>query len=464
MSSSRCCRGSKRDGAEDGGVPARRAGRGRPGPRDRRAGAALGAAGGVHHRGSRHDGDSATRGTRRARLSGPLAGRADAQLRHARRSRSCAARAPRSGTRRPPLPRPARRHRGQRARPRPPGRGRGRHAQIAHARPHLEPLPHTSRSSRSPRSSSSCWAADARVFFTNSGTEANEAAFKIARRTGRPHIVAAENAFHGRTMGALALTGQPANRDAVRAVPPGVSHVPYGDVAALNAAVDPTRPRCSSNPSWARRGVDPAARGLLAAAREITAARGALLVLDEMQTGIGRTGAWFAHRRGHRARRRDAGEGPRRRPADRCVHRLRGGGVAARAGQHGTTFGGNPVCCAAALAVLDTIAGDGLLENVHARRRGASPRASRSWTTRWSRGSAAPGLLLGSCSPRRCPPRSAAAARDAGFLVQRRARRGPARAAADHHRRAGRGVPRRAARDPGRRRAAGDDGLDGPST
>jgi acetylornithine aminotransferase len=208
-------------------------------------------------------------------------------------------------------------------------------------------------------------APDARVVFGNSGAEANEAAFKIARRTGRPHIVAAQNAFHGRTMGALALTGQQAKRAPFEPLPPGVSHVPYGDVAALDAAVDADTAAVVLEPILGEAGVIVPPEGYLRAAREITAARGALLVIDEVQTGIGRTGAWFAHLSAGIVPdvvtlAKGLGGGL---PIGACV----GIGAAGRLlepGQHGTTFGGNPVCCAAALAVLDTIAGDGLLEHV----------------------------------------------------------------------------------------------------
>jgi acetylornithine/N-succinyldiaminopimelate aminotransferase len=206
---------------------------------------------------------------------------------------------------------------------------------------------------------------DARVVFGNSGAEANEAAFKIARRTGRPHIVAAQNAFHGRTMGALALTGQQAKRAPFEPLPPGVSHVPYGDTAALDAAVYADTAAVVLEPILGEAGVIVPPEGYLRAAREITAARGALLVIDEVQTGIGRTGAWFAHQSSGIVPdvvtlAKGLGGGL---PIGACV----GIGAAGRLlepGQHGTTFGGNPVCCAAALAVLDTIVGDGLLEHV----------------------------------------------------------------------------------------------------
>jgi acetylornithine/N-succinyldiaminopimelate aminotransferase len=206
---------------------------------------------------------------------------------------------------------------------------------------------------------------DSRVLFCNSGAEANETAFKIARRTGRPHIIAAQNAFHGRTMGALALTGQQLKRAPFEPLPPGVSHVPYGDVAALDAAVDGETAAVVLEPILGEAGVIVPPAGYLQAAREITAARGALLVMDEVQTGIGRTGAWFAHQASGIVPdvvtlAKGLGGGL---PIGACV----GIGAAGRLlepGQHGTTFGGNPVCCAAALAVLDTIATQGLLDHV----------------------------------------------------------------------------------------------------
>src|ERR671916_2729710 len=134
-----------------------------------------------------------------------------------------------------------------------------------------------------------------RVLFCNSGAEANEAAFKIARRTGRRKIVAADGAFHGRTMGALALTGQPAKREPFEPMPPGVVFVPYGDPAALASVVDGDTAAVFLEPVQGENGVVIPPEGYLQAAREITTAHGALLVLDEVQTGIGRTGTWFAH-------------------------------------------------------------------------------------------------------------------------------------------------------------------------
>jgi len=258
---------------------------------------------------------------------------------------------------------------------------------------------------------------DARVLFCNSGTEAVEAAFKIARRTGRPNLVAAENAFHGRTMGALALTGQPAKRTPFEPMPPGVSHVPYGDVAALDAAVGPDTAAVVLEPIMGEAGAITPPEGYLKAAREITAARGALLVLDEVQTGIGRTGAWFAHQ--HEGIVPDVvtlakglGGGL---PIGACI----GIGAAAsllEPGQHGTTFGGNPVCCAAAVAVLRTIAADGLLEHVTLVGKGIATGIEELHHPLVREVSGA-GLLIGIGLTAPVSATVAAAARDAGFLI-----------------------------------------------
>ncbi len=210
---------------------------------------------------------------------------------------------------------------------------------------------------------------DGKVFFANSGAEANEAAFKIARRTGRPRIVATDGAFHGRTMGALALTGQPAKRAPFEPLPGPVTFVPFGDVAALRSAVGPDTAAIFLEPIQGESGVVLPPEGYLEQARRIATAAGALLVLDEVQTGIGRTGAWFAHQR----------EGVD--PDVMTLAKGLGGGLPIGAclafgdaaallepGQHGSTFGGNPVSCAAALAVLDTIERDDLCG--HAKRAG----------------------------------------------------------------------------------------------
>ncbi|WP_068928903.1 acetylornithine transaminase [Planobispora rosea] len=208
-----------------------------------------------------------------------------------------------------------------------------------------------------------------RVFLANSGTEANECALKMAlkygRTTGRTYVVAAENAFHGRTLGALSLTGKPSIRDQFGPFPTDVRFVPYGDADALKNAVTDECAAVFLEPTQGEAGVVPPPDGYFRAAREICTASGALLVADEIQSAIGRTGHWFAHQ--HEGVLPDIltlakglGGGM---PIGACV----GFGPAATIfakGDHGSTFGGNPVSAAAALAVLGTIENDGLLEHV----------------------------------------------------------------------------------------------------
>jgi acetylornithine/N-succinyldiaminopimelate aminotransferase len=256
-----------------------------------------------------------------------------------------------------------------------------------------------------------------RVLLCNSGAEANEAAFKIARRTGRRGVVAAENAFHGRTMGALALTGQAGKRTPFEPLVPGVTHVPYGDVAALDAAVDADTAAVVLEPIMGEAGAVTPPAGYLAAAREITAARGALLVLDEVQTGIGRTGAWFAHQAAGVVPdvvtlAKGLGGGL---PIGACIG-LGAAGDLLEPGQHGTTFGGNPVCAAAALAVLDTIAADGLLEHVSLVGKTIAT-GVEALGHPLVRGVDGAGLLIGIVLGEPVSAPLAAAARDAGFLV-----------------------------------------------
>ncbi len=204
-----------------------------------------------------------------------------------------------------------------------------------------------------------------RVFFCNSGAEANEAAFKLSRRTGRTHVVATDGGFHGRTMGALALTGQPAKAAPFRPLPGEVTHIPYGDPDALADAVSDRTAMVILEPIQGESGVVVPPAGYLAAARDITRGHGALLVLDEVQTGIGRTGHWFYHQ----------AEGVE--PDVVTLAKGLGGGLPVGAalafgeaatllgpGSHASTFGGNPVSCAAGLAVLSTIASEGLLDHV----------------------------------------------------------------------------------------------------
>jgi acetylornithine aminotransferase len=207
--------------------------------------------------------------------------------------------------------------------------------------------------------------AEGRVFFTSSGTEANEAAFKATRRTGRTRIVSTVGAFHGRSMGALALTWKPAYRETFAPLPGDVTFVDYGDVDALEAAVDEEAAAFVVEPIQGENGVIEAPPGYLEAAREITARSGALLWVDEVQTGIGRTGEWFAHGRSGVVPdlvtvAKGLGSGF---PVGACLAI----GAAAELlgpGDHGTTFGGNPVAAVAGLATLAAIERDGLLEQV----------------------------------------------------------------------------------------------------
>ncbi|MGV9328641.1 acetylornithine transaminase [Streptosporangium sandarakinum] len=211
--------------------------------------------------------------------------------------------------------------------------------------------------------------APARVFLANSGTEANEAALKMAlkygRSTGRTYVVAAENAFHGRTLGALSLTGKRAIRDQFGPFPTDVRFVPYGDADALRDAVTAECAAVFLEPTQGEAGVVPPPAGYFRAARHICDATGALLVADEIQSAIGRTGHWFAHQ--HEGILPDVltlakglGGGM---PIGACVGVGPAGTIFTK-GDHGSTFGGNPVSAAAALAVLDTIDADGLLEHV----------------------------------------------------------------------------------------------------
>jgi acetylornithine/N-succinyldiaminopimelate aminotransferase len=209
---------------------------------------------------------------------------------------------------------------------------------------------------------------DGKVFFANSGAEANEAAIKLVRRIagpGRPVIVAAERSFHGRTMGSLALTGKESIRTPFGPFGLTVRFVPYGDTEALGAALGPDVAAVFLEPGLGESGVIPAPAGYLRAAREACDTSGALLVLDEIQSGIGRTGAWFAHQAaGIRpdvlTLAKGLGGGL---PIGVCVG-LGAAGSGFAKGDHGSTFGGNPVACAAASAVLGTIERDGLLAHV----------------------------------------------------------------------------------------------------
>ena len=211
------------------------------------------------------------------------------------------------------------------------------------------------------------------VFFANSGTEAIEAAIKLSRRTGRGTIIAAEGSFHGRSTGALALTWKAAYREPFEPLIGRVVHVPYNDEAALRAAVAAVGEDLAAivlEPIQGEGGVIPGTSAYLGLARELATGAGALLILDEIQSGMGRSGRWFAHQ--------EAGVQP---DAMTLAKGLAGGvpigalvtfgpevSGLLTAGQHGSTFGGNPLACAAGLAVIRTVEQDGLL--AHARQLG----------------------------------------------------------------------------------------------
>ncbi|MDO5668920.1 MAG: acetylornithine transaminase [Corynebacterium sp.] len=199
----------------------------------------------------------------------------------------------------------------------------------------------------------------ARVFFCNSGGEANEAAFKLARLTGRSRVLAAVDGFHGRTMGSLALTGQPDKRKAFEPLPTGVEFYPYGDVDYLTKLVETNPGEVAAiflEPVQGETGVVPAPAGFLQAVRELCDTHGILMVCDEVQTGVGRTGDFFAFQH----------DGVL--PDVITMAKGLGGGIPIGAtiargkaaelfqpGAHGTTFGGNPIACAAANAVLEIV-------------------------------------------------------------------------------------------------------------
>ncbi len=302
-----------------------------------------------------------------------------------------------------------------------------------------------------------------KVFFANSGAEANEAALKLTRRTGRTHLVATEGAFHGRTMGSLALTSKAAYREPFEPLPGDVTFVPYGDVDALAAAVTDETAAVVLEPVQGEAGVVVPPPGYLAAARRITREHGALLWLDEIQTGIGRTGTWFAH------------QNPAVDPtyADEPVvpdvvtlAKGLGGGIPIGAciavgeagdllgpGNHGTTFGGNPVATAAGLAVLRTIEAEGLLD--HATKVGERLRDRPRGRPAGHRG-ARRGPV------HRARPRGREVGRGHRGRPGRRVHRqqphpraDPADAAAGAHRRGRRRVPRRLAGHPRRALGAG---------
>ena len=206
-----------------------------------------------------------------------------------------------------------------------------------------------------------------RVFFCNSGAEANEAAIKLARKWGNRNrdgafeVISTEGSFHGRTLAAVTAGGQHKYSDPFKPLPEGFVHVPYNDLDAIKAATNPRTVAVLLEPVMGEIGIIPAARGYLAGVRQWCDAQNLLLILDEVQTGLGRTGRWFAHQ--HHGITPDV----------MTLAKALGGGLpigaclaAPRAdvfepGDHGSTFGGNPLACSAALAVLTVIERDGLV-------------------------------------------------------------------------------------------------------
>lgn len=257
---------------------------------------------------------------------------------------------------------------------------------------------------------------EGRVYFANSGAEANEAAFKLARRTGRPRILALKNAFHGRTMGALALTGKPALQEAFLPLPGGVEHLD-STIDALEAAMGDDVAALIVEPIKGETGVVPLPEGYLQEARRITERHGALLIVDEIQTGVGRTGLWFDFQR--------EGITP---DAVTIAKGIAGGvplgvmvtfGAASgllQRGDHGSTFGGNPFATTVAIAVLDEIERADLIGN--AARRGEQIRAAvESFGSSLVTEVRGRGLLLGIGTVEGAAPAIAAAALELGLIV-----------------------------------------------
>ena len=229
--------------------------------------------------------------------------------------------------------------------------------------------------------------------------------------------MACDGAFHGRTMGALTLTGQPAKREPFAPLLPDVEHVPFGDAEALAAAVDEHTAAVIIEPVLGEGGVHAAPAGYLQEARRLTSEHGALLILDEVQTGLGRLGTWFAFQQAGITPdvitlAKGLGGGL---PLGACIG-VGAAGELMKPGQHGTTFGGNPVCCAAGLAVLRTIAADGLVEHAAAigKEIAAGVEALDHPLVTEVRGS---GLLLGIGLAKPVSAVVAKAAQQAGYLV-----------------------------------------------
>lgn len=260
-----------------------------------------------------------------------------------------------------------------------------------------------------------------RVFLANSGTEANEAALKIVKAHGlaispaKTRLLALEHAFHGRTLGALSLTWKEAYRAPFAPLIPGVEFIPVNDIAALEEAMDEDVAGIFIEPIQGEAGVLPVETAYLQAVRELTASHGALMVIDEVQTGVGRTGEWMGHHASGVVPdvvtlAKGLGGGM---PIGACIALGAAAGVLGP-GMHGTTFGGNPICAAAALAVLKVIEDEGLLAKVM--------RTSEQWRSELARIEGVRevrgrGYLIGIDFDARIAAGVVAAGREAGFIL-----------------------------------------------
>ena len=242
------------------------------------------------------------------------------------------------------------------------------------------------------------------AFFCNSGAEAIESAIKYARKaTGKPGIVALEDSFHGRTLGALSATGQPAKRAAFEPLVPGVTFARLNDTASLEAAVGPDTGLILIEPVQGEGGVNPATPGFLAAAAELAAEHGALLCFDEVQTGVGRTGTFFAFEQlGVRPHLVTLAKGLANGLPIGALLAADDAPTGLEPGDHASTFGGNPVVCAAACAVVETVDDEPAGERPGAERpaRRGAPRPRRRPAAR-PRGRPGRGRPLLRCRPPR---------------------------------------------------------------
>lgn len=258
-----------------------------------------------------------------------------------------------------------------------------------------------------------------RVFFSNSGAEANEAAFKMARKTGRGTIIALEGSFHGRTMGSLAMTHKPAIREQFAPMPAGVVFVPANDVQALRGAVEAAGDDLAAiiaEPIQGEAGVQPLTHAFLSEIRALTTRVGALMIMDEVQTGVARTGAWFAHQLHGvvpdvMTLAKGLGGGF---PIGAVVAYGQRAGTLLGKGEHGTTFGGNPLAAATALATLQAIEDENLIDNVKAVSAHVRERLDQIPGVIEVRGE---GLLLGIGLATPASPEIAQKALAAGFIV-----------------------------------------------